>query len=193
MPNAPRPPLRFARLSDLDFIHASLATAVTETIGDCPQFTAFEIARFSKTYLHALLEADPANVLVAVAADGERAGFILSGPEMGNVMLYWCYLLPRFRRGAFAARALASYVGLWDGGRFDKILAYTRDDNRVAQLLMRRAGFRTLCRLEKHFFGQDFVLHDFPLRRAIPEYTPFVAVGRRGRLWFRLRALVTGS
>ncbi len=181
--------LRPARFAEIGFVHEALRAAADEAVGEVPDFAEQEKRRFAPAYLHALSDADPNNVLIALSPEGERAGIIVSGPENGAVMLYWCCLLPQFRKGALAMRCLAAYVKLWQGKRAHKLIAYTRVSNRASRLLMQRAGYREVAVLEKHFFGLDFVLYDYMLDKRQDGYDPFVTAGFAKRMALRLRAV----
>lgn len=179
--------LRPARSAEIGFVHAALCAAADEAVGEVSTFAEQEKRRFSPGYLRALAEADPLNVLIALSPQGARAGIIISGPENGAVMLYWCYLLPEFRKGALAMRCLSAYVKLWQGRRAHKLVAYTRSTNRATRLMMQRAGYREVALLERHFYGLDFVLYDYMLDKREDGYDPFVSPGFAKRMRLRLR------
>lgn len=186
------PLLRPARFAEIGFVHEALCAAADEAVGEVPDFAEQEKRRFAPAYLHALSDADPNTVLIALSPQGERAGIIVSGPENGAVILYWCYLLPQYRKGALAMRCLSAYVKLWQGKRAHKLIAYTRASNRATRLMMQRVGYREVAVLEKHFFGLDFVLCDYMLDKREEGHDPFVTAGLAKRLALRLRAVSGG-
>lgn len=174
-------PLRPALPSDAEFVHANLKVALAETFGAVPQFVKNESARFSTVYLRALIAANPAYVFIMENA-GKRAGFMVSGPEHGSVVLYWSFIDPAHRKGNLALSCMSNYVKHWDNNRFHKIASYTTAENRVAQLLMRRNGFREIVKLEKHVLGQDLILFERPLNKALEGYDPPVTLNGRALL-----------
>ena len=187
-PGSVEQPLRQAGWRDIEFVRQVIASAIGETLGEAEDFRSQELARFSRARLRALMEADRNYVLIATSPDGKDVGILVSGPEQGALVLYWVYLLPEYRLGSFALKSLGSYLGLWDHGRFHKITAYTRASNRPPQALLMRKGFRKVALLEKHLFGEDFVLFDYPLTKAVPGYDPMVYPGFLKRLTLALRA-----
>jgi RimJ/RimL family protein N-acetyltransferase len=174
-------PLRPAKAEEAEFVHAQLRAALAETFPHAPDFIAHELLRFSPAYLRALIAANPAYVFI-VERPGARAGFMLSGPEQGNLVYYWGYIDPAHRKGGLALACMAQFSRHWDNGRFHKISAYTTAENRVAQLLMQRSGYRQVALLERHVFGQDLILFEKPLTKLVEGYDPGV--------FLRLRTLV---
>lgn len=178
-------------LEDVGVLHAMVMAAIDEALGDVPAFRAREQARFDKGYLRALVAADPGYALFAVRPDGTRAGFILSQPDQGAIVLTWCYVLPAHRKGAFALRCMMDYVRRWNNGRFHKVVTYTRPENKVIRSLMKYGGFREVAVLQQHMYGQDVVLSEHMLTKAVDGYAPPVGVGLMGRVRLKARALLS--
>ena len=187
MIDTPAFPLRFATAKDLGLVHRMLNDAVDEAVGDSPEFAAFEKARFSPAMLAALSAANPGYVFVVHTRDQQDAGFIVSAPEQGNVVLYWSYLKPAFRKGALAARAMAEYVRFWDHKTFHKIIFFARTDKLASMAIGRYTGYQQVADLKNQFFGQDFLMFEHPLEKTMPGFAPGVSVGLRARLWWRVQ------
>lgn len=186
MTRTPPPPLKLATFKDLDFVRDCLVAAIDEAIGDSEAFASFEKARFNLPYLHALSQADPGYVLVVCTPAGERAGFIVSSPEQGNLVLNWSYLLPSFRKGSLAMRAIRQYAQYWDHWCFHKLIFFARADKASSVALGTSAGFQQIAKLEKQFFGQDFLLFEKPLEKVTDGYAVAPAVGFIGRTKWKL-------
>ena len=180
-------PLRLAKPDEAEFVHAQLKAALAETFGHVPQFAQRELARFSTAYLRSLINAKHGYVFIA-EHEGNRAGFMVSGPEQGNLVLYWSYIDPAFRKGGLALSAMAQYVRHWDNHRFHKITAYTTAENRVAQLLMQRNGFHQVAKLHKHILGHDFIQFERHLNKILPGYDESVVLPLRDIIKLRLNA-----
>lgn len=167
---------------------------ITAAIADSPHYSeAFknhETQKFTRAYLRGLIDSDPHFVSLAQTADGTAAGFIISGPEFGVIVIYWCYLLPKHRLGTLATRSMRAFIEHWDHGRFHKIVAYTKPDNRAPQLLMKRNGFHNIALLEKHIFGEDYMLFERPLSKRQPGYQGPINVGARGKLMAKVYSLL---
>ena len=185
-------PLRPALAQDIPLVHAQLVKALTEVFPHLPEFVAHEARRFSPDYLRVMVNANPAYVFV-VEVNGQNAGFMLSGPEQGNLVYYWGYIEPAHRKGGLAIAAMAQFTQHWDNGRFHKITAYTTAENRIAQLLMQRNGYKLVGTLERHIFGQDFILFERLLNKALPGYdeTPYMRL--RSQIKTRLLSIFKGA
>ena len=179
---------RAARRSELSLVHARLMQAI-DGIGDFNEdFRAFEKSRLSLSYLVDLHSLDPDYVRVCLSGD-QIAGFLIAGPEHGNLWLYWATVFPEMREPKMAMVYMRQFLEFWDNGRFHKISHYTLPSNRVAIATATRFGFVHRSTLENHVLGQGFMLFERPLTKVVPGYdtgsTPRFAV----RLMNRLRCL----
>lgn len=178
--------LRPSRRSDLNMIHERLMGAIDESELYSQTFKNFEKNRLTKAYLAALMKRDPRHIFI-VEDQGETCGFMISGPDLGVLWLYWSYIFPEKRRNNYAMPAMRSFIENWDNGDFHKISTYTRPDNRVAQLLMKRFKYKHVCTLEKHIFGEDYMLYDRELTKTSDTYDLGVNVGFLGNLKQKVR------
>jgi L-amino acid N-acyltransferase YncA len=178
---------------DVPLVHRLIQKAIRSSPLYCEQMKEHESSRYTRGYLRALVAADPHYVFLVLASDDKVAGFIVSGPEYGNVVVYWVYLEPDYRVGALAMRAMRDFVDYWDNGRFHKITAFVRPENRSPLLIMKRNGYRQVAFLEKHLFGEDYFLFERPLTKVEPGYQGPIAVGLRGRVMLKLRAMMEGG
>jgi RimJ/RimL family protein N-acetyltransferase len=104
--------------------------------------------------------------------------------------LYWSYIFPEQRNSGAAMVAMRQFIEQWDHDRFHKVATYTRPDNRVARLLMERYGYRHVVTHENHLFGEDYMLYEHPLSKAVDGYDSGVGVGFKARLRYALRRLL---
>lgn len=186
---APAGTMRPARFADIDLVHARLMEAITTSPYYGDTFKAFEKNRLTKAYLFALIEADPRHILVIL--DGETPiGFMISGPEYGVLWLYWSYIFPEHRNNGAAMVAMRQFFKHWDNDRFDKVATYTKPDNRVARVLMERFGYKHIATLEKQVFGEDYMLFEHELTKAVPGYDRGLGVGMKARIRYALRRLL---
>lgn len=180
---------RPARPDELDYVHTRLMEAIETSPLYSSEFKAYEKARLSRGYLRNLLSIDPRHITLLRAND-ETVGFMISGPELGTLWLYWSYIFPEFRRQSLAMRFLRGFIDIWDNDRYHKIATYTRPGNDVVVALMTRFKFQHTVTLEKHMFGEDFMLYERPLNKAIEGYDMGINIGFAGRMKNRLLALI---
>lgn len=179
--------MRPAKKSDLDLVHERLMTAIMTSEYYSDEFKAYEAGRLSKAFLCRLSEIDPRHVLLPLAGN-EPAGFMISGPELGTLWLYWSFIAPEYRRSTIAMKAVHGFIDHWDNDRFHKVSTYVKPDNLVAGKLMERYKFARTCVLEQHIFGEDYVLYERRLNKAIPGYDHGLSMGMKARLRFAIRS-----
>ena len=179
---------RAARRNELSEVHEQLMRTIDNMDGFNDQFRAFEKARMSKLLLANLHSLDPDYVRVCL--DGDRiAGFLIVGPEHGNLWLYWATVFPEMRDPRMAMVYMRQFVEFWDNGRFHKISNFTTPTNRPTIALMKRFGFRHHGTLDNHVLGQGFMMFEKPLTKALPGYDSGSSPGLATRLMNRLRCL----
>ena len=187
--SAAAPALRPARRAEIPMVHARLMEAIEASPFYGDEFKAYEMARLTPGYLEALQEADPWHVALMLLK-GEPVGFMISGPELGTLWLYWSYVFPDRRKSGAALQSVRAFIAHWDNGRFHKIATYTKAGNDAAEAVMLRLGFKRTALLEQHIFGEDYLLYEHKLTKVVPGYDHGAATGRGAQLKRRLRHLV---
>ena len=180
------PAIRAATSADIDLIHTRLMEVINTSPHYSDLFKQYESARLDKAYLANLIAMDPFHVMICLTGE-ETVGFMITGPELGTLWLYWSYIFPEKRRASLAMACLRDMIRHWDNGRFHKISTYIRPGNDAVALL-NRFRFTHTCTLEKHIFGEDYMLYELPLNKVADGYDFGVNVGRLGRIKGRLRA-----
>lgn len=182
-------PLRAARRADLPMIHTRLIECIQSSPYYSDEFKAYESGRLTLAYLEALFDADPWHVAV-MQLKGEPSGFMISGPELGTLWLYWTYVFPEKRKSQMIMLAMRRFVAHWDNGRFHKIATYTKHGNDAAVAIMERFAFTFTATLKQHIFGEDYLLYEHPLTKTIPGYDHGAQLGRMAQLSRRLKQLL---
>ncbi|MCB9994206.1 MAG: hypothetical protein H6873_11185 [Hyphomicrobiaceae bacterium] len=180
-----KPWIRGAKTSELAYIQKRLAEVIDTTADYTPEFRAMEKARLNLNYLSNLHAIDPDHIMLCMNHD-EIVGGMITGPEFGTLWVYWSFLFPEARGTSAAMTYARALVAHWDNGRFHKMSTYALESNRVSIALMKRAGYEHIVTLEKHIFGQDFMLWEHKLNKIEPGYDHGMNVGLRARLKRRI-------
>ena len=118
---------------------------------------------------------------------------MVSGPECGSIFRYWSWVFPTHRNSKLGMFGMRAFDEHWDNTRFHKAYTFVRPENEVARKLLTRYGYKETCLLEKHIFGQDYLLIEKPYTKVTEDYDSGVNIGRLGRLKQRLEGLVRAA
>jgi ribosomal protein S18 acetylase RimI-like enzyme len=89
-------------------------------------------------------------------------GFCISSYDAGLIWLAWFGVLPAARGQGIGGRLLAALSQTMTVRRAHKIWCDTRTANDKAQRVLEAFGFREIAQLRNHWYGQDFLLWEWP-------------------------------
>ena len=116
-----------------------------------------ELAKYTEAELLRMQSEDSDSVLVAHMGDG-LAGFCLSLYDDGVIWLAWFGVECQWREKGIGTALLAALECTVRGRRCHKMWCDTRTVNLKSQKTLKKAGFKRICELERHWYGQDFYL-----------------------------------
>ena len=116
-----------------------------------------EMRRYSVEYLAKLLEKDSESVLLA--EDGDAiAGFCITRDDDDLLWLSWYGVAPGQRGHGLGEKLLKAMIASARERGYWKVWCDSRDANVPSIRLLESVGFEVVCRLTRHWYGQDFVL-----------------------------------
>lgn len=180
--------IRPATVADIDLIHRELRDVIMTSPHYSDRFKQHEAGRLDKSFLRNLLAIDPWHIMI-MCADGVPGGAMVSGPECGAIFRYWSWVFPSHRQSKLGMFGMREFDKHWDNSRFHKAYTFVRPDNEVARMLLKRYGYRETVLLEKHIFGEDYLLIEKFYTRQDGPYDSGYS-GRMGRLKKRLKSLI---
>lgn len=142
---------------------ADLVRQVIETLPYyVPAAIEDELALHTPERLATLVVEDPDAVLVA-ELDRDLAGFVVSRKDSGTIWLAWFGVAAAFRGQHVGAALLRALERTLPERGAHKVWCDSRTDNLPSAVVLERAGYRRVARLDRHWHGQDYLLWErFP-------------------------------
>ena len=146
---------------------SSAASLIQSVISDLAYYNARakreELAKYSASELLKLVDEDPTAVLIAWI-DGVVAGFAISRYDDGLIWLSWFGVSRELRRKGIGQRLLNAVEATAAQRDAHKIWCDTRTDNAESARVLVRNGFKQICQVSNHWYGQDFFLWEKTVR-----------------------------
>lgn len=164
MPDAGTIQLRYATVADTPAVAALFRAVVAPLAIYSESARAKNIAAFSAERLAGRI-ADWERAVLIAETGGRMVGFCIVDEQNGPVWIEWYGVDPALRGRGIGERLIARLIDDATAAGATRIWCDTRVNNDASMALFRKLGFRTLCRLDNHWHGQDFFLWERPLRR----------------------------
>jgi ribosomal protein S18 acetylase RimI-like enzyme len=119
-----------------------------------------EIAKFSEQTFAARIKADRMAVSIA-ERDGVPVGFCITDDQKGPIWIDWYGALPQARSLGIGSALIQHLIDEMPARKATRIWCDTRTNNTASIGLFEKFGFRRLCRLDNHWYGQDFFLWEY--------------------------------
>jgi ribosomal protein S18 acetylase RimI-like enzyme len=116
-----------------------------------------ELAKYTRAELLRMQTEDGDSILVAHVG-GCLAGFCLSWYDDGVIWLSWFGVDGIWREKGIGAALLEALESTVRRRKCHKMWCDTRTENLKSQKSLKMAGFKRICELERHWYGQDFYL-----------------------------------
>lgn len=116
-----------------------------------------EIAKYSATLLREALSADSDAVLVA-RVETDIVGFCISRQDDSLIWLSWFGVHPAYRHRGIGSALVNKLEETVRNGRSHKIWCDCRTENEASKAVLGTHGYRQICTVRNHWYGQDFIL-----------------------------------
>ena len=121
-----------------------------------------ELAKYTELELKKMRAEDEDSILVAMLG-GRAVGFCFSRYDDGLIWLSWFGILKDCRGMGFGSALLEALQQTVRRRRCHKLWCDTRTSNLASQRLLKKFSFRRICKLENHWYSQDFYLWQKPI------------------------------
>lgn len=124
---------------------------------DNEQARRSETAKYTPARLIEMVRNDPDSVLVA-KDDADIVGFCLSHYDDGVIWLAWFGVEPRWRGYGVGGALLDALEATVHARGCHKIWCDALTTNETSHAVLTRNGYRRICVLRDHWYGQDTIL-----------------------------------
>lgn len=116
-----------------------------------------EVSKYSPCRLAQMIAADVDSVQVATL-NTRIVGFCFSNIDDGLIWLSWFGVRPEYRRYGIGTALLSALEERAKRAGAHKIWCDCRPDNVASRATLTDFGYREICTLVNHWYGQDFLL-----------------------------------
>lgn len=116
-----------------------------------------EASKYSPRRLEQMIASDVDSVLVATV-NKQIVGFCFSNIDDGLIWLSWFGVSPKYRGCGVGTALLSALDDRAKRAAAHKIWCDSRPNNVASRLTLAGSGYREICTLVNHWYGQDFLL-----------------------------------
>jgi len=116
-----------------------------------------EVSKYSPCRLEQMIAADVDSVQVATV-NTRIVGFCFSNIDDGLIWLSWFGVSPEYRRRGIGTALLSALDERAKRAGAHKIWCDCRPNNVTSRVTLAGSGYREICTLVNHWYGQDFLL-----------------------------------
>lgn len=116
-----------------------------------------ELEKYTPDTLQRLISDNPDFVLVAKVGQ-KIVGFCISNDDAETIWLAWYGIATDWRGHGIGKKLLLRLIEVMREQGVSKIWCDSRASNNISISLLQEVGFRQLCLLTNHWYGQDYVL-----------------------------------
>jgi RimJ/RimL family protein N-acetyltransferase len=154
--------IRDAEEEDSPLIAQLLARVIGSLDIYSAEARASEIQKYDAPSLRKMIDA---GIVVVAEADDILIGACLGYEDDGLVWLSWFAVDSHYRRRGITRHMLARFTERAQQ-RTHKIWCDCRTSNEASIRLLENAGFERIAAVERHWYGQDFILWQKPLANS---------------------------
>ena len=151
---------RAATTADLPNLYRALSGIIDEVPLYNDRSKSSDHKIYTKKYLTELHRTDPELLLVGYCGSS-LAAFAVCKFDQGPIWLSWFGAVPEYRGHGFGKKILANLLGGLRRRGVHKLWCDTRTNNKYAIKILKSLGFRKLCRMENHWYNQDYFLWEY--------------------------------
>jgi ribosomal protein S18 acetylase RimI-like enzyme len=123
-----------------------------------------ELAKYTVKELLLMRNEDKDSIIVAHYG-GLLAGFCISRYDDGIIWLSWFGVSKQWRGKGVGSALVARLEATVLQRKCHKIWCDTRTSNKASAKVLKNSGFERICKIEQHWYGQDFYLWQKYIRR----------------------------
>ena len=163
--------IRYATADDAECLEKLFAEVVGNLTIYNEEARRTEINKYDLAALRTKIGEDPLSISIAVN-DEEILGYCITTDQHGPIWIDWYGVAEGARRAGIGYQLIWHLISELPSRSATKIWCDTRTNNVPSIVLFEKMGFRQLCMLKDHWYGQDFYLWELILQQRSTQDDP---------------------